>query len=376
MIKRLVEVTTMTDNEAGLHEALIRARSDAKRLEAESSALCVAGAVGLVLVASRGIVAIAMPQAAVSSWLPLGLCGALFLAVVLQVFGARRRVRRERLLGHIQFMQMARDLVEQSRTHVLDGDPYRSDAVRASMLLLCERHQPQERRAVRASGVLVQGHALVRRLTAAVGAAAAVGLLLTWTEGSPEPRPAVRRWTFVETSAMLSELGLKTHVPESGAWTLEHDANATGARALVNREGEPGARPAIVTAVGLSTRDLRATTRCKASSAKVTKACGLVFRFQDADNHLLARVDFTSGELALVAVSAGKERVLRTAPVLASSDVWQEIGIITQGDRIRVSWNGTTAIDLADASPAKAGSVGIWAPAAAEASFDDLTVDG
>jgi len=355
MIKRLVEKETV------LADALESARAQAKKLDQESRVLVIVGLAGTVLVAARGIVSLAVPSAASSEWLPRALFGALAVSIALQVSGMRRRLRRERLLGRARLLEMARDVLAPGATSA------------TSARLLREIDEGRDTPIPRA---FTAARSLARRLLAAVVAATAVGLLLTWTASRGGEQRGAKRWTFVGAAERPADLGLTVHVPESGPWSLEDDRHATGARALVNRAGEPGARPALATAAGFLARDVRATTRCKASSAKATQGCGLVFRFQDTENHVVARVDVATGHLSVVAMAGGTERVLGVVPVQSSADVWHEIGVASEGKKIHVSWNGASVMELVDDRPARSGSVGIWVPAAGEASFDELSVDG
>jgi hypothetical protein len=335
-----------------LDEALEHARAEARRLDVESRGLVAAAVGGLTLVSARGIVALLAPSNEATAW---PLAGALIvsvaLLVALHVHGFRKRTRREALLGHVRMMELARDVVDRST---------------ASALVVLEEAST--------SSVVTRAGSTLRRLGAAVAVAAAIGVVLAWV-AARAPQNASRRWTFVESAAVPAQLGLRTHASDSGPWSLEDDAHATGARALVNREGEPGARPGIVTANGLSARDVHATTRCKAAGSKQVRACGLVFRFQDAENHHVARVDLERGALVVAKVSGGVERVVGSLPISASPDVWQEIAVDASGARIRVTWNGTATLEVLDVR-SRAGSVGIWAPSEAEASFDDLSVGG
>jgi hypothetical protein len=338
--------------EDALDEALARARTEARQLDMESRGLIAAAVGGLTLVSARGIVALIAPSDPATAW---PLAGALIVSVVvfvaLHVHGFRKRTRREALLGHVRFMELARDVVDQSPARPL--------------VVLQERTAPKLLRGARS---------MARRLGAGVAVAAAVGVLLAWV-AARAPQTTARRWNFVENGAAPAQLGLRSHAAEGGSWLLETDAHATGARALVNREGEPGAGPGIVTANGISVRDVHVTTRCKAASSKQARACGLVFHFQDLENHDVARVDLAKGELVVAAVRGGVERVLDRMPIDASPDVWQEIAVEASGPRIRVIWNGASTLEVLDVR-AKAGGIGVWAPAEGEASFDDLSVGG
>lgn len=345
--------------DTAVDEALRNAHAQAARLDRDSRVLVVLGIAGMLLVAAwfiAGFAAPALPALAVlavGSGLAPAVAAAGLLCVALHAHGLEKRIARERVLAHAQLMAVL------AHTSPATATATASASASAS------------------AGASASASALARRVVAGVAIATAIGAIGWWTNSSAQSAraPKSHRWTFVESAALPSDLGLHSHVAEGGAWALEDDAHATGARALVSREGDLDARPGIVTATGFRARDLRATTRCKASSTKETQSCGLVFRFQDVANHLVARIDAVRGELVVLAVTGGSERVLGSMPVAAKADVWQEISVEAHRGRIRATWNGASTLEVRDGGPTRSGAIGIWAPSAAEASFDELAVE-
>jgi hypothetical protein len=192
-------------------------------------------------------------------------------------------------------------------------------------------------------------------------------------------------WMFLD-AASLADLGLAAHGSRSGAWELEEHEAATGGRALANREGEPGAGPALLLALQPKSRDLRARTRCKVmgppsspdAPAESPAACGIVFRFVDDRNHWLVRADASAGVVEAAAVVQGQERLLQRARTPRSLDrgAWIDLRIEVRGDVLRASLDGDQVL-LAEAPtvPAGIGAMGLWAPSAATVYFDHFTVE-
>jgi hypothetical protein len=104
-------------------------------------------------------------------------------------------------------------------------------------------------------------------------------------------------------------------------------------------------------------------------------ACGVVFRFIDSANYHVARLQMGEGRIELAATTAGEERALGSANARLDPDVWQELLVEARGDAIRVFWNGREVIHAVDLIPGRHGTAGVWVPAAAEAHFDELTIE-
>lgn len=184
-----------------------------------------------------------------------------------------------------------------------------------------------------------------------------------------------RRWTFTRDGASAGELGLAVSSDLAGVWRLESDARATGARALVNHAGTPGAPPATAVAVEAAQRDVRVRTRCRVRDSGSSRACGLVFRYLDDANHYAARLDAAEQAIVLTAVRDGAARHVARAKARLAVDVWQEIAVEARRNRIRVLWNGEPTIDVRDSTLSAAGAAGLWTPAEGVAHFDELWVE-
>jgi hypothetical protein len=183
------------------------------------------------------------------------------------------------------------------------------------------------------------------------------------------------RWTFTEAVRDVSSLGFATPMEQAGEWLVQHHQQATGGRALVNRRGLPEKSAALALAPLRSTHSIRVVTRCKVEKGHPAQSCGVVFRFEDARNHHVARVDAIEQSVVLQAVVQGAERTVARVHAAIAADVWQEIAVEVRGDRVLVHLNGRELIDTRDATLAAGGTVGLWAPSTCVAYFDELTVE-
>lgn len=205
------------------------------------------------------------------------------------------------------------------------------------------------------------------RVVFGAGVLAVIAVFVSFAPSS-KAQPTKQRWTFVDT-ATPAELGLTPRVATAGGWALEAHPIATGGRALVNHEGEPGSTAGILLVSNTRARDVRAMTRCKG------ERCGVAFRVSDEHSYTLARVDASSSRVELVAVTAGAERVIGEAPVVGGPEGWQELAVEARGDLVRIASNGRIVLETTIDEPATYGGVGLWSPAPSRAYFDELVVE-
>ena len=100
-----------------------------------------------------------------------------------------------------------------------------------------------------------------------------------------------------------------------------------------------------------------------------------MFRYRDARDHHVVRLDFTGRRLVIARVVGGEEHELGSVAARIDGAVWQEISVQARGDRIRATCNNRDVLEVVDHAAALPGSVGLWAPSAAEAYFDELSVE-
>jgi len=185
---------------------------------------------------------------------------------------------------------------------------------------------------------------------------------------------AMRTWLFLDDVEHVAALGLHAGDERAGVWRLEHHQNATGRRALVNHQGDADASPATAVWKGSVSSDVLVRTRCTVARTGREQACGVVFGWKSERDHWIARVDVAGSVVAVGVVEDGVERVLATAPISTTDVPWHEIVVTTQGDRIVVDHDGGAQIEVVDVAARRRGGVGLWAPAATTAYFDELTV--
>lgn len=350
-----------------LDGALASARRERIRLLSRIRKLLGGSVVGAALVLAYLVAAILQPFAAGRLRLGLEVGLALGASGGLLLLALRTRATLLRTTEDVRLLELARDASEREDAPRVEVHPYRGKGGGPALVVRTDAAFRPEREREPLSPVARAAAGLLVASLAALVAAFLLG------EG---PR-AQRRWTFADAHASLDAAGLRAGDPRSGPWTLEEDDRATGARAVVNRAGEGDAPAATLLATGLRARDVRVLTRCRVRPARSPDAdasCGLVLR-HDGGDHVSARFDAAAGRVVLASVIAGRETVLGVVPATVGASAWQEIAASARGDVFVVWWNGRRVLEARVPRAPRVGDVGLWAPASAEAAFDELLVE-
>ena len=119
----------------------------------------------------------------------------------------------------------------------------------------------------------------------------------------------------------------------------------------------------------------RLSVHCQPISGQVDQACGLVFRYQDANNYYVTRANAREGNVRLYTVQGGQRRQFATWNGLIAPQVWHELRVDVRGDHLEVFWDGQRVIDAHDHTFKDAGKVGVWTKADSVTYFDNLRVE-
>lgn len=349
-------------------ESLRLARADAARLERRQRVLSAVSLAALVLLSARAVVGSPAPCA-------VGLGAGLALAVAGLVVARRWQSRLSTLRADVFWLELLLDAAEHEAGPRVTISAYRHRA--GEPVVVLRRPELLDRTPQPAGPAATPAASRGLPWRAALGGVALFVMLAMLVEPfhstEDASSPARQRWTFTEPTPSVAELGLVTPVVDGGRWLLEDHEHATGGRALVNHAGKAEGRPALALTTSPPSRDVRVSTRCKVGETGT--ACGLVFRFRDEANHYVTHVDAASDRISLGVVFAGKPRTLVSVPANAEHGVWQELAVEARSSKVAVFWNGRKVIDAEDAALVSPGGVGLWAPSADVAFFDELSVE-
>ncbi len=120
--------------------------------------------------------------------------------------------------------------------------------------------------------------------------------------------------------------------------------------------------------------DVDLNVAMKAVEGKIDQGGGLMWRYKDANNYYIARMNPLEENFRVYKVVDGTRKQLGTADVEAPAGKWHTIRIVHKGDHIQCYLNGKAHLDVKDDTFKEAGKIGLWTKADAVTSFDDLSV--
>lgn len=168
----------------------------------------------------------------------------------------------------------------------------------------------------------------------------------------------------------------KTGEGPGSVWKVVDDPTAAGGKALAQTSSE-GKRRFFNLCVAEKTdfADVDITVAMKPVKGKIDQGGGPVWRYRDANNYYVARVNPLEDNYRVYKVVDGKRTQLASAEVKAPAGKWHRLRVVQQGDHIRCYLNGKPLLDVHDATFTAAGKVGLWTKADAVTHFDDFRAE-
>jgi hypothetical protein len=168
----------------------------------------------------------------------------------------------------------------------------------------------------------------------------------------------------------------RTGEGQGSVWKIVKADDAPGGSKKALAQTAAGPRPLFNLCVADKTKfkDLDLTVSFKAVAGKVDQGGGPVWRYQDADNYYIARMNPLEDNFRLYKVVAGKRNELGSSEATTEADKWHTIRIVHKGKRIACYLNGKLHLEVTDEEFSQAGKVGLWTKADAQTWFADLRV--
>jgi hypothetical protein len=144
--------------------------------------------------------------------------------------------------------------------------------------------------------------------------------------------------------------------------------------AQVDRTGDKH-RLALAVVRDCKLKDVKLTVKIKCVAGEQEATGGVVWRYRNSENYLLARVDTMDRRVRLYRVvngnlaTFGREDGLKLEP-----DTWYTLRVEHQGDRVKVYLDDEVLIVERDRHFRDAGKVGLWTKADAKTYFDDFRI--
>lgn len=164
---------------------------------------------------------------------------------------------------------------------------------------------------------------------------------------------------------------------EGSVWKVAEDKSAPrGPKVLAQTAAGPGSLFNLCVADKTSCADLDLSVSFKSVAGKKDQGGGPMWRYQDANNYYVVRMNPLEDNFRLYKVVDGKRIQLATTAddVVAAPDKWHTIRVIHTGNRIQCYLNGNLHFDVKDDTIKSAGKIGLWTKADASSWFDDLAV--
>ncbi|MGA2060077.1 MAG: family 16 glycoside hydrolase [Thermoguttaceae bacterium] len=114
----------------------------------------------------------------------------------------------------------------------------------------------------------------------------------------------------------------------------------------------------------------------KAMAGKIDQGGGLVWRYKDAKNYYIARMNPLENNFRLYKVVDGKRTQLATVDVKAPEGMWHTLRIVQQGNSIQCYLNDKLELEAKDETFNQPGKIGFWTKADAQTLFAGLKVEG
>jgi hypothetical protein len=171
----------------------------------------------------------------------------------------------------------------------------------------------------------------------------------------------------------------KTGKGEGSVWKVVADdtAPSKSGYALAQTAESPSALFNLCVADEPGPKDVEISVAFKAVKGKKDQGGGLVWRYQDANNYYVARMNPLEDNYRVYKVIAGKRIQLETKEDLkVPVGEWHTLRIKHVGDHIECFLDDKKQLDAKDKEIDKAGKVGLWTKADAQSHFDDLKVSG
>lgn len=207
----------------------------------------------------------------------------------------------------------------------------------------------------------------ITAVAALVTCGVAAGKERTVTFGKADVGKVPIGWSAAQTGKGKSE------------WKVVPDETAPGKTgfALAQTTADRGATFNLCVADRPVLKDVEISVAFKAVEGESDRGGGIVWRYQDANNYYVARMNPLEDNFRVYKVVGGKRaREFQSADVKVPSGEWHTLKVTMTGDTIECFLDGKKYLEAKDDTFTKAGKVGLWTKADAQTRFDQFTASG
>lgn len=169
----------------------------------------------------------------------------------------------------------------------------------------------------------------------------------------------------------------RTGKGEGSVWKVVADDTAPSKSGVVLAQTaqSPGPMFNLCVADAPRLKDVEVTVAFKAMAGEKDQGGGIVWRYQDANNYYVARMNPLEDNYRVYKVVAGKRTQLdRKEDIKVPAKEWHTLKIKMSGNQIECSLDGKKQLEAKDDTFQKEGQVGLWTKADAQTHFDNFQV--
>lgn len=171
----------------------------------------------------------------------------------------------------------------------------------------------------------------------------------------------------------------RTGTGEGSVWKVMADKTAPSKTGFVLAQTaeSPNAMFNLCVAEGGANQDVDVSVAFKAIRGKNDQGGGIVWRFQNAKNYYVCRMNPLEDNYRVYKVVDGKRTQLETKEGLKiPAEEWHTLRAKHVGEKIECYLDGKKSLEARDDTFSKAGNVGLWTKSDAQTYFDDFKVSG
>ncbi len=176
-----------------------------------------------------------------------------------------------------------------------------------------------------------------------------------------------------------------THQGGAPKWEVLKDSTAPSAPNVLAQTSSDRTRGRFPLAIHdpVTTVNGEVSVKCRPISGEVDQACGIVWRYRDANNYYIVRSNALENNVVLYKVEGGKRTSLAPKGSAAKtygvkhtvpSNKWSTLGVAFEGNLFTVYFDGKKLFEVEDGTFSAAGKVGLWTKADTVTHFDDFQV--
>ncbi len=187
------------------------------------------------------------------------------------------------------------------------------------------------------------------------------------------------KWNFEDASLGQLPTGwtaAKTGDGEGSVWKIVEDKNAPdGPKVLAQTSESPGFLFNLCVLDDKQFTNVDVSVSFKSMKGKTDQGGGLVWRYLDANNYYVARMNPLEDNFRLFKVVEGKRSQIASKDNLeVPAGAWHKMVVTMKDDQIECSIDDKKYLEAKDSTFSKAGLVGLWTKADAQSYFDRFSV--